>query len=101
MRLYHATEHADTIRRAGFRDSDPIPSLGIHGGVWLSDVPTTEATTHPATELIAVDIPDDLATRHLVAGSPGETLGRWREFCIPAKLVNRCGRLVEDFPESS
>src|SRR3954452_1858681 len=89
MKLFHATAKAERIQREGFRDSEPIPSLGIHAGVWFADVPTTRATTQRAQVVLAVEIPDELASRFLIAGSPGEVVGGWREFCIPARLVNR------------
>jgi hypothetical protein len=38
--------------------------------------------------MLVVDVPDDVAHRFLVADFPG----RWREFCIPAEVVNRLPR---------
>lgn len=38
---------------------------------------------------VTVEIPDDDARRFIVPYSPGEVMGRWREFCIPAEIVNR------------
>jgi hypothetical protein len=34
--------------------------------------------------MLVVDVPEDVAQRFLVADFPG----RWREFCIPADVVN-------------
>ncbi len=95
MRLYHSTTAtaAARILRGGFRDSDAIPSLGIGAVVrGFTDVPTRHATTHDGEVILAVDVPDATATAHLVPGSPGEFLGRSREFCIPAEILNRYPR---------
>ena len=43
---------------------------------------------HRDGEMIVVDVPDDVAHRFLVADFPGG----WREFCIPAEVVNRLRR---------
>jgi hypothetical protein len=35
--------------------------------------------------MLVVDVPDDVAERFLSAEFPGQ----WREFCVPAEIVNR------------
>lgn len=98
MTLYHCTSAsvAATVLREGFRNSGPVPSLGIHAGVWFADAPIR--TTHALDgggRILAVKVPEKLAAEFVVAGSPGEAIGRfrgegsgWREFCIPAALAN-------------
>jgi hypothetical protein len=55
------------------------------------------ATTHHADALVAIEVPDELASEYLIAGSPGELAGGWREFCIPAHRANRYSHsVVED-----
>lgn len=87
MRLYHYTtrDRAAQIIAEGFRAS-PGDSL-FPAGVWLSD---SSAERHRAMgrhrdgQVVVVDVPDDVAHRFQVADFPG----RWREFCIPAEIVN-------------
>ena len=101
MKLYHYTARSsgELILERGFRDSDAIPSLNIHAGVWLADVPTTRATTQLCGRddglMLGVDVPDEWATQFVIDGSPGELLTPgWREFCVPAALLNECPRYM-------
>jgi hypothetical protein len=60
-------------------------------GVWLSDSSNVRHRAmrgHREGGMLVVDVPDDVAHRFLVADFPG----RWREFCIPAEVVNRLPR---------
>lgn len=57
-------------------------------GVWLTDSSNIrDRAMHRDAEgvLLVVEVPDDLARDYLAAEFPG----RWREFCIPAEIVNR------------
>ena len=104
MKLYHYTtrDGAASIIENGFRDSDPVPSLGIHAGVWFVDVPTVHATTQLAGrasgEFVVVEVPEAVAARFLISGSPGETVGRRHEFCVPALVAKRVLRRIVDKP---
>jgi len=92
MKLFHETRGEEGMRsilRDGFSDSEPIHSLGIHAGVWLSDSAAARAATGGTGHRLTVDVPDDVASRFLITGSPGEVVGHWGEFCIPAEIVNR------------
>jgi hypothetical protein len=64
--------------------------------VWFADAQTTTATTQlggaDTGTFVAVEIPDELAARFLIAGSPSEVTGRGREFCLPAEVANRLPR---------
>jgi hypothetical protein len=46
---------AEAIVRAGFCDGEPIPSLGIDAGVWLSDSEHATAATGGAGIRLVVD----------------------------------------------
>lgn len=88
MRLYHHTTQtaATQILADGFRDSRGdsffVPC------VWLSDSPDAcNRAMRGRSEgvMLMIDVSEDVAQRFLVADFPG----RWREFCIPADVVNR------------
>lgn len=93
MKLYHATtpDSATAILAGGFRNSKAVPPY-VGAGVWLADKPEPHATTQlvraQEVVMLMVEVPDDLAAEYLFHGSPGENIGRWLEFCIPAKVVN-------------
>jgi SnoaL-like domain len=77
---------ATQILEDGFRESQGDQFFPT--GVWLSDssdVNDRAMRRHRGEAMLAVDVPDDLAQRFLAADFPG----RWREFCIPAEIVNR------------
>ena len=57
--------------------------------MWFSDTATAAAATGGSGHRLTVELPDEIAAAFLIAGSPGELVGRWREFCIPAELANR------------
>jgi hypothetical protein len=47
--------------------------------------------------MLAVEVPDDIAERFLIAdmrlaGRGSRRRGGWREFCIPADVLNRLPR---------
>ncbi len=88
MLLYHLTDDPDAILAEGFRDG--APQVGENGevrrGVWLSDVTLDAKAGVLGSTVIAVDVPAEIAVSYelkLPEGSP------YREFCIPADLVNR------------
>ena len=92
MRLYHNTfpESAEAILASGFRDGVGYyltPSR--HRGVWFIDRP--EFAPDPNARRcvwLSVDLPDEVATRYewVTEGAS------YREFLIPARIVNRLGR---------
>jgi hypothetical protein len=87
MTLYHFTTHdgAAQILADGFRDSKG--DAFFPAGVWLSDsADDRHRAMHKPSEgeLVAVEVPEDVASRFRIASFP-----RWREFCIPAEIVNR------------
>lgn len=94
MQLYHTTtsEAAANIGCEGFRDG-----TGIYGatrertGVWLANQPLSvnEGAKGFTLLVVELDLPDDeIACYELIeVGKP------YREFCIPADMVNRSGRV--------
>jgi hypothetical protein len=87
VRLYHVSDHAETILEKGFVDGDSFYHLGkLHRGVWLFDVHPKEVEDSAADKsTVVVDIPEDLALRHEWLEEDRD----YRRFLIPAELVNR------------
>lgn len=82
--LYHRTFDAARILRAGFTDSVEERRGGVARGVWLSDRPLDGDDQIAGDTVLAVEIPYDVA-----AGYEWTDGGdRYREFCIPAAVVN-------------
>jgi hypothetical protein len=96
MILYHRTHNTEAILRDGFRDEEG--SYGLEDftlrGVFLSDRPLDGNEGAGGDYLLEVTLPDDccdLSYYELVEeGKP------YREWCIPAEILNRSGtvRLV-------
>jgi hypothetical protein len=90
MRLYHHTPHAEEILRDGFRDDRGYYLVGhrLWFGVWLEDTPGGRVDG-AGWQVIAVDIPEsavaDYELRELEKRLP------FREFLVPAGIVNRHG----------
>ncbi len=84
---FHTTDAAAAILRDGFRDSTGgymLASLELTG-VWLGDSPMTVNEGAKGDQVLRVEIPGyvDLADFELIEdGKP------YREWCVPAALVN-------------
>jgi hypothetical protein len=91
MRLFHRTDAADAILAGGFRDGEGsymLVGLTLRG-VFLSNVPVDVNEGAKGDELLEVLLPDgtDLSEYELIEeGKP------WREWCVPAALLNRMAR---------
>ena len=89
MRLFHTTDAADAILRDGFRDSTgSYLFVGITlTGVFLADVPVDVNEGARGNEVLEVILDEGLLTDHelVQAGAP------YREWCVPAALIARCG----------
>lgn len=101
VRLYHRTRHANAtaILSAGFRDNpryvgerDDGSAYILHG-VWLADRPIGDQEVGPEGVVLVVDVPDDLVERYEVVEEGGDD---FREWCIPAAVLNPCARRVLD-----
>lgn len=96
MRLYHRTsnESAIAVMRAGFRDGSAsygVVSGAQFRGVWLSNVPLDENEGARGDTLLALELPLRLIRDYewIEEGKP------YREFLVPAALVNEHGRIVK------
>jgi hypothetical protein len=87
MRLYHVSDHAETILASGFSDGSGFFRSGkLHRGVWLYDRPIEEGIERAANaRTVVVDVPDDVALRHEWLDEPRP----YRQFLIPARVANR------------
>ncbi len=97
LRFYHRTPWAEVIIRDGFRDHEGFYMLGdmMLRGVFLSDVPLDANEGARGDELLEVSLPAecDISGYEIIEeGKP------YREWCLPAELINRRGtvRLIAD-----
>jgi hypothetical protein len=96
-------EYADaveSIRAQGFVGRSTLDGGrgGKGRGVWLADEPVPfeiDAGGDPVpTVVLTVEIPDDIVARYEVVESyPDEDWRPWREYLVPAKIVNSYLRL--------
>jgi hypothetical protein len=102
--VYHHTSAASAILEYGFHDLVGLYAqtrAGMIVGVAVSDVPLDRYLDTTAYELLAVDVPEGelLPYEFEESGKP------YREFRVPAEVLNRCGpaRLVNagDMPPAS
>lgn len=88
MKLFHRTSHADAILRQGFRDSTgTYMTVNEYSGVWLSNVPLDINEGAVGDVVLTVEIPEEVVAEHeWVEDGKG-----YREFLVPAEVVNRYG----------
>ena len=101
MTFYHRTDAAEVILRDGFRDAEGSYMLtGVTlRGVFVSDKPLDSNEGAKGRQLLEVTLPEDccdFSYHELV-----EDDKPYREWCLPAKLINRYGavRLVTEQDE--
>jgi len=88
VRLYHRTDHADTILAGGFQDGEGgYGTLNVYRGVWLSNVPLDANEGAQGSTLLTLDMPEEQAAEYEWI----EDWKQYREFLIPAEVVNRYG----------
>lgn len=84
---FHTTDQSDAILSHGFKDRTGFYGLGglEMTGVWLADRPLDINEGATGDEVLQVEIADsvDLSDYEIV-----EDLKPYREWCIPAELVN-------------
>jgi hypothetical protein len=99
--FYHRTNQAEAILQSGFRDFEG--SYGLEGmtlqGIWLSDMPIDCNEGAKGDELLEVSLAEDccdLDYYELIMEGR-----RYREWCLPAEILNRYGkvRLLSDEEE--
>ena len=95
MKLYHRTGAASAILANGFQDATGSYMLvGITlSGVWLADQPLDANEGAKGRDLLEVTFPGDvdLSFWELVPevdGEPAPGYGGYREWCMPAALIN-------------
>jgi len=87
VRYYHRTDAAAEILRDGFRDSTGSYMLAttVLTGVFISDLILDVNEGARGDDVIEVDIPQDV---NLTAYEIVEELKGYREWCVPAALLN-------------
>jgi len=104
MKLYHRTvdQAAAAILDQGFRDATGgYMTTHDHAGVWLSDMPldANEGAVGDVLLEVILDVGDDVLGRYEWV----EEGKRYREFLVPAVVVNRHGtvRVVDGDEEDT
>jgi hypothetical protein len=91
-RYFHTTDAAAEILQDGFRDATGSYMLRNHTltGVFIADTPLDINEGAAGEALLSIELPDtvDLAAYELV-----EAMKPYREWCVPAELINTHGRL--------
>ncbi len=88
MKLYHRTDHAKEILAEGFRDGrGKYMTDQEWEGVWLSEVPLNCNEGASGNTLMSIDIPDEI----IKDCEWSEEDKTYREFLVPAEIVNRYG----------
>lgn len=89
MKVYHVTDSADAIARGGFRDGE-----GSYGfvnfrltGVFVSDEPLSVNEGAIGEQVLEVTLADDETA--LIDYEILEDAKPYREWCVPAELLNR------------
>lgn len=101
MIVYHRTPEGAAIISGGFRDSEGyFMTDRLWRGVWLSDMPLDSNEGAKGAELLRIEIPEaEIADYEWI-----QPEGTYREFLVPADVVNRFGPPVltdedaEDLP---
>lgn len=88
MLCYHRTAAADAILRDGFRDAEGFYMMALDEplrGVFISDEPLDVNEGAKGDELLEVGVPDDLDLSQFELVEDGKG---YREWCVPAELLN-------------
>lgn len=88
MQVFHTTYAAEAILRDGFRDGHGSYGLALTG-VWVADTPLDINEGAHGDEVLEVTVPADVLTDYEVA----EDGKGYREWCVPAALLNERGAL--------
>ena len=94
MRLFHRTSSCQQITQGGFRDGrGTYLTSKVWDGVWLSDVPLDLDEGAEGDDLLLIEMPENVVEKYECV-EDGKT---YREFLIPAEVVNRYpARLADD-----
>lgn len=93
MILYHRTPAGAAILAGGFRDGHGhFLTANEYSGVWLANTPLRAADGAPGDDLLVVEIPEAAIAEYEwieeVPWRASET-DRYREWLVPAEIVNR------------
>jgi len=95
--FYHRTDAARAILDGGFRDATGSYMFAriTLTGVWLADQPLDSNEGAKGNDLLEVTMPDemDLSGFEIVGDNAG-----YREWCVPAALINRHGTVRQVGP---
>ncbi len=87
MKLYHRTPAGHAILADGFRDGHGhYMTANVYEGVWLSDVTLGADDGAPGDDLLVVEIPEEVVAEYEWVDERG---GPYREFLVPAEVVNK------------
>ncbi len=96
MILYHRTYEAKAILAQGFRDGKGtyVTDDREFQGVWLADHPLDVNEGADGDGVLVLDIPEEVIAQYEWI----EEGKRYREFLVPAEIVNRYGppRIYEE-----
>ncbi len=96
MTLYHTTYEAKAILDQGFRDGKGtyLTDDCEFRGVWLADRPLDVNEGADGDGILVLDIPEEVIAEYEWI----EEGKRYREFLVPAEIVNRYGppRIYEE-----
>ena len=88
MKVFHRTPAADAIRSDGFRDGEgTYGTAQLFRGVWLSDEPLDIGQGASGDTLLTLEIPESSLRKYEWV----EDEKTYREFLVPAEIVNRFG----------
>ncbi len=89
MKFFHRTFAAETILSEGFRDSTGnYMTVEEHTGVFISDFPLDINEGAKGNQLLMLEIPEG----EVLPYEWEEEDKPYREFCVPAELLNRFGK---------
>ena len=97
---FHTTNAAQAILTEGFRDAEGTYMLvGITlRGVFIADVPLDVNEGAKGEDVLAIALPDDA---DLDDYEIADEMGTYREWCVPAELINSRGTIRLLSPEES
>ena len=89
MQVFHRTDAAEAIMRDGFRDNTGtflLQDVEPQTGVFVSDMPLDCNEGTKGADLILVEVFEAEIAEHEWIDEEG--LQPWREWCVPARMLN-------------
>lgn len=95
MIVYHRTPAGASILQEGFRDGEGTYGLapGLVRGVFVSNLPADVSEGAKGKDLLRIQIEDAGLERFEIIDAAGHSA--FREWCIPAAILNRDSVLIE------